>query len=262
MPADQRGVEDLERGGGWFANDDQSIFVKQFLRALEALWAEVLKLAAVVEDSLNQSIHALCDGQADSLGEIKRKKALLDRWEIDIEHECVRILAIHQPVASDLRRIAAVLKINGDLARMADLSRHIAKRIKKLARDPQAFPIPRELERLALDALAQVHASLDALTQSNTERARAVIESDQSIDRQYRAVRKQLEREIVQVPDRVATWLRLVNTARNLERISDHAVKIAEAALYLREGAIPDHRRGDDVGDATVSAVSASTDAR
>ena len=69
----------------------------------------------------------------------------MDRWEVQIERECVRVLALHQPVASDLRRVAAILKINGDLERLCDLARHIAKRVKKLAADPQAFPIPQSL---------------------------------------------------------------------------------------------------------------------
>ena len=255
MPAEQHEADAFERSETWHADPGRNSLGKHFLRDLEGLWAEVLKLAAVVEDSLHQTIHAFCDGQVDSIDEIKRKKGMLDRWEIEIERECVRILAIHQPVASDLRRVAAVLKINGDLARMADLARHIAKRIKKLARDPQAFPIPQALENLALDALFQVHSSLDSLTQSNAERARAVIDADRPIDRQYRAVRKQLEREIVQLPDRVATWLRLVNTARNLERVADHAVKISEAVLYLKDGVIPSQRRPEADGGSPVASA-------
>jgi phosphate transport system protein len=254
MPTEQPVADELDRSESWNSDPERTSFGRYFLRDLEGLWAELLKLAAVVEDSLSRSIRALCDGQVDEIDEVKRSKGLLDRREIEIERDCVRILAIHQPVASDLRRIAAVLKINGDLARLGDLSRHIAKRVKKLARDPQAFPIPQDLEDLALDALSLVHDCLDALTQSDTARAQAVIEADRSIDRRYRAVRKQLEREIIQLPERVATWLRLVNSARNLERIADHAVKIAEAVLYLKDGVIPRHRRSE-----TDTAVVATT---
>lgn len=247
MAVEQHGSDELERVdsgvGTWDADQERNTSGRYFLRDLESLWAELLKLAAVVEESLSRSIRALCNGQVDEIDEVKRTKGPLDRWEVEIEQQCVRILAIHQPVASDLRRVAAVLKINVDLKRMGDLSRHIAKRTKKLARDPQAFPIPQELEDLALEALAQVHSSLDALTQSDVRRAEAVIEADRAIDRQYRAVRKQLEQEIVQLPDRVGTWLRLTNSARNLERVADHAVKIAEAVLYLKDGVIPRHRR-------------------
>ena len=88
---------------------------RHFIRDMEGLWSEVLKLAAVVEDSLNQSIHALCDGRIELADEIRHQKPAVDRWEVQIERECVRVLALHQPVASDLRRVAAVLKINGDL---------------------------------------------------------------------------------------------------------------------------------------------------
>ncbi len=160
------------------------------------------------------------------------------RWEVRIERECVRVLALHQPVASDLRRVAAILKINGDLERLCDLARHIAKRMKKLAGDPQALPIPQTLENLALRALALIHDSLDALAQSNVALARDVIAADQSIDREYRAVRKLLKTEIIRAPQRIDTWLRLVNTARNLERVADHAVRIAESVIYLKQGEI------------------------
>ena len=223
--------------------DDGRVTVgRSFLRDLEGLWAEVLKFAAVVEDTLDRSVRALRDGRVDQADEVKRQKRLVDRWEVQIERECVRVLALHQPVASDLRRVAAVLKINGDLHRLCDLARHIAKRVKKLAADPRATPIPQPLEDLGLEALDQVHDSLDALTQSDVALAQSVIVADQRIDRDYRAVRKQLKQEIAVCPERINTLLRLVNTARNLERIADHAAKIAESVIYLKQGEILRHR--------------------
>src|SRR5262245_17169952 len=102
--------EPCARDSDW---DDARITVgRSFLRDMEGLWSEVLKLAAVVEDALGQSVRALCDGRADLAAEVKRQKRVVDRWEVEIERECVRVLALHQPVASDLRRVAAVLKIN------------------------------------------------------------------------------------------------------------------------------------------------------
>ena len=178
---------------------------RSFLRDLEGLWAEVLKFAAVVEDTLRSSVHALCDGRVEQADEVKRKKRLADRWEVQIERECVRVLALHQPVASDLRRVAAMLKINGDLHRLCDLARHIAKRVKKLAADPQTTPIPQPLEDLGLEALGQVHDSLDALTQCDVALAQSIIAADQRIDRAYRAVQKQLKQEIALCPERIDT---------------------------------------------------------
>ena len=230
-----------------------------FLRDMEGLWSEVLKLAAVVEDALNHSIHALCDGRGELADELKRRKTAVNRWAVHIERECVRVLALHQPVASDLRRVAAVLKINRDLERLCELARHIGKRVKKLTSDPQAFPIPQPLENLCLEALAQIRDSLDALTQSNVSHAEAVIAADCRVDRDYRTVQKQIKVEIVRDPARINTWLRLVSTARNLERIADHAVKIAESVIYLKQGDILRHRPSYWSTDASVSSSSASS---
>ena len=148
---------------------------------------------------------------------------------------------MHQPVASDLRRVASVLKVNGDLERISNLARNIAKRVKKLASDPRAFPIPQELESMALETLGQVRDSLDALTKSDAGLARTVIAGDGTIDRHYRVVLKALKDQIRNDPDRLNTWLRLINTARNLERIADHATNIAEAVVFLKEGDIIRH---------------------
>ncbi|MGZ3470305.1 MAG: phosphate signaling complex PhoU family protein, partial [Isosphaeraceae bacterium] len=118
----------------------------------------------------------------------------------------------------------------------------IAKRVKKLATDPQAFPIPQSLENLGLEALHQVHDSLDALVQANVGQARAVMAAERPVDRHYRSVLKLLKQEIVSDPERINTWLHLINTARNIERIADHASKIAEAVVYLKDGEILRHR--------------------
>ena len=137
---------------------------RHFLRDLEGLWGGVLMLAAVVEDALNRSVRALRDGRGDLADAVRCDESAVDRWEVRIERECLKVLALHQPVASDLRRVAAVLKISGDLERMGDLARHIAKRVRKLADDPLAFPVPDPLETLAVRSLAQVREGLDALT--------------------------------------------------------------------------------------------------
>ena len=180
----------------WDWGEQRVTVGRYFVRDMESLWSESLKLAAVVEESLIQSIQALCDGRVELADEIRRRSRAVDRWEVQIERECVRVLALHQPVASDLRRVAAVLKINGDLHRLCDLARHIAKRVKKLAADPQALPVPQPSRTWAGGA-DQVHDSLDALTRSNVTLAQSVIDADQRIDRQYRPCVKQLKQEIV-----------------------------------------------------------------
>ncbi|MGE3819966.1 MAG: phosphate signaling complex protein PhoU [Isosphaeraceae bacterium] len=227
--------------GGTDWESERVTLGRHFLRDLESLWDGVLKLAAVVEDALNRSVRALCDGRADLAEEVRGEERAVDRWEVRIERDCLKVLALHQPVASDLRRVAAVLKASGDLERMGDLASHIAKRVRKLADDPLAFPIPPSLENLGAAALEQVRDSLDALARNDAALARQVISADTAVNRRYRAVVKELKDAIRGHPERVDNWLRLINTARNLERISDHAVNIAETVIFLREGDIVRH---------------------
>lgn len=214
---------------------------RHFLRDMERLWDEVLKMAAVVEVALNTSVRALIDGRADLAAEVRGDEKTVNTWEVRIERECLKVLALHQPVASDLRRVAVVMKINGDLERMADLAEHIAKRARKISREVDPVPIPPEMEQMALEALAQVRDGLDALAKGDSTLAREVISSDRRIDRRHRAVVKQIKQSIRHDPERVDDWFRLYNTARNLERIADHVTNIAEAVVYLREGDIIRH---------------------
>jgi phosphate transport system protein len=130
------------------------------------------------------------------------------------------------------------LKLDRDLERMADLAEHIANRARKLARSPEPLPLPREVEMMALEVMEQVRESLDALVKTDAERARSVIASDRGIDRRRREVVNQLKDAIRANPDRLNDWLRLINVARNLERVADHATNIAETVIYMKEGDI------------------------
>ena len=124
---------------------------------------------------------------------------------------------------------------------MADLAHHIAGRAKKLASKYQVTPIPQELEDLAVETLAQVRDALDALAKSDVDLARFVIAGDRGINRHRRVVLAGLKQSIRRDPEPRNTWLRLINTARNLERVADHATNIAEAVIYMKEGDIIRH---------------------
>src|SRR4051812_22016105 len=230
-------------GPGWGADwqAERATIGRHFVRDMEGLWRQLLKMAAVVEVALNNSVRALIDGNPELASEVKSGEPTIDRWEVQIERDCLKVLALHQPVASDLRRGAAILRINGDLERMADLAPHIAKRAPKLAQDPVRRALPRGLEAMAAEALEQVRESLDALSQGDVGLARAVIANDRKVDRHRSAVVEELKQAIRDDPDRLDSWLRLINAARNLERIADHATNIAEAVVYLKEGDIIRH---------------------
>ncbi len=211
------------------------------LREQDVLWADFLTLAAAVVNSLEKSVQALCDGRFDLISEVENEEEEADRREVQIEQECLRILALYEPVASDLRRMATVLKVNRDWERIADLALRVARRGRKLARDPSGMAMPEALKELARDVLLQVRATYQALSSRDLARARAVIVGDAAIDAQYRVLRKQFKTGLSRQPEQLDAWLELMNTARNLERIADHAVGIAQTVVYLEEGVIIRH---------------------
>jgi phosphate transport system protein len=232
---------DASTGAGADWDQERVTLGRHFIRDMEGLWGEVLKMAGVVETALSTSVRALNEGRADLATEVRTGETAINSWEVQIEQLCLRILALHQPVASDLRRVAVALKINSDLERMGDLANHIANRARKLIKREESGLVSPELEGLSLEVLAQVRDTLDALAKSDADLARAVIAGDRGIDRRRVVVVRELKDSIRRDPDRVDTWLRLINVARNLERVADHATNIAEAVIYLKEGSIIRH---------------------
>jgi len=215
--------------------------VRHALKEQENLWNEVLKLSATVSGALAASVKALRENSAELAREVKIEEKAIDNWEVKIEQECVRILARYGPTASDLRRVIAAMRVSSELERMADLAEHIANRVRKRVATAETVPVPGSLDALATASLAQVSDSLAALTGDDAELAQAVIREDRGVDRLRRAVLNELKDAIRQDPERVETWLRMINTARNLERVADHASNIAETVIYLKEGEIIRH---------------------
>jgi phosphate transport system protein len=214
---------------------------RHILRAQEDLWVEALRMAGVVESALTMSVTALCLGRPELAVEVKLREREIDRQEVRIESECLRVLALYEPVASDFRRVLTILRVNRNLERISDLAARIAKRTSRLGVNPNPVPIPEPLESLATAALEAVRRSLDSLTRSDTKEARAVIDDDRLIDKWRRTVRDGLTESIRNEPERVEDWLRLLDIARHLERVGDHAASIAEAVVYLNEGQIIRH---------------------
>src|SRR5437660_940296 len=146
---------------------------KHLQRDLENLQRDLLALAAAVEEAIHKAIRALQGREADPAEQVIAGDAQIDQEENHIEEECLKILALHQPVAVDLRRIAAALKINSDLERMADLAEDIAERVIHLAELP-AVPIPAKLQRMTDLTTTMVRHSLDAFVDMDEDQARRV----------------------------------------------------------------------------------------
>ena len=218
---------------------------RRALRDEEALWAQLVQLASAVEATLVTSIKALTEGQGNLAATVETEEPLIDRWEVRIEQECLRILALYDLTAFDLRRMVTVLKVNHDLERMADLGVHIARKARKLAGAPHPVPIPDPLKALTEEVQAAVHASLDALVRGDAATALEMITANHRIVRAARALERQLRKSIRQDPERTHTWLRLMTTTRHLKRIANHASRIGACVIYMKEGKIVRHGDGE-----------------
>lgn len=216
-----------------------------FARDMERLTGATLELAALVEEMIRSAIRSLCDRDAALAQQVVRGDAVIDQMEVLIEADCLRILALHDPVAGDLRRVVAVLKINNELERIADLAVSMAQRALDLAADASAVPIPEDLETMAERAAAMVRGSLDALVAGDARRAREVIAQDDGLDHLHRRVIGALKALMRARPEWLDAGLGLFAAAAHLERIGDHATNIAEEVVYLAEGTIIRHHRGE-----------------
>jgi phosphate transport system protein len=212
-----------------------------FQRDLEQMQQHILEMAALVEKAVHQTIDALNLRQPSLAQEVIQGDATIDQEENFVEEECLKILALHQPVAVDLRRIVAVLKINGDLERMADLAGNIAERVVSLGQVP-ALPFPEHLQKMADLTTTMVHQSLEAFLQLDGGLARRVIRLDDEVDQYNREIIAELIGQMQAAPEFVTPGLSLFSAVRHLERIADHATNIAEDVVYLIEGEIIRHR--------------------
>ena len=200
------------------------------------LWGEILKLASVVGSMLHQAVEVLCEGRSELAAEVKAQERNINGWEVRLEERYLQILALYEPVASDLRRMVSAIRLLAHLERVGDLSTKIAKRSKRFLEDSPAPPIPASLIILAIAVTDAFNKAITALSKDDDDAVWAIVASEEEIDRQCQLVLKELKTSIRHQPVQATAWLRLMNSARNLERIGDHAVNIAEAIVYIKRG--------------------------
>jgi phosphate transport system protein len=214
---------------------------KHLERDLETLQRNILGMGAAVEEAVYNAIRALQDRDFDLARAVIAGDNAIDEAENRVEEECLKILALHQPVATDLRRVAAVLAINVDLERMADLAVDIAERAEVLA-GPPFIPVPDGLQRMADLTTTMVRQCLDAFVNLDVPEARKVIRLDDEIDRLNGVVIAEIVATMRESADYIEPGLSLFSAVRHLERIADHATNVAEDVVYLVEGEIVHHR--------------------
>ena len=217
---------------------------RHFQKEIEKLKKKVLHLSAMVEENLTLAVKAVTDRDSELARQIIDVDNEIDNMEVDVEEECLKILALHQPVAIDLRFIIAVLKINNDLERIGDLAGNIAKRTTSLAQW-KTREVPFNLPEMLTLAVAMVKKSTDALINMDTKMAYEVGASDDRMDEMHRLAFKAIQQEIKKKPESVEYFILLLSVSRTLERIADHATNIAEDVIYMVDGEIIRHRGGE-----------------
>ena len=202
----------------------------------------ILSLCAYVEESLELAVEAIGRRDASIAKRVIEMDSRIDSREVEIEEECLKVLALHQPVALDLRYIVAVLKINSDLERIGDLAVNIAERAIGLSTQAPA-ETSFDFLQMAHKVQRMVHLSIDALVDMDTTRAHQVLEADDEVDHIHRQMYQQIQSGIKANPARVDFYIQLLAVSRNLERVGDHATNIAEDVIYLVAGDIVRHRK-------------------
>jgi phosphate transport system protein len=212
-------------------------------RQLHDLKQQVVYVGTLVEEALAKAIRALISRNDRLARDVIDADDEIDRMEVEVEESCLEILALHQPVALDLRFVVAVLKINNDLERIGDLAKNIAKRVVALAQ-AHVIDVPGDFEPMARAAQRMVKGSLDALVTSNPLLARQVRAMDQEVDDHRDQIESYVKGWISERPDQTQALLQLSSIARHIERLADMATHIAEEVIYMVEGDIVRHRAG------------------
>ncbi|MBU1341286.1 MAG: phosphate signaling complex protein PhoU [Proteobacteria bacterium] len=208
-------------------------------REIEKIKKEILSLGAMVEDRLQKAIHAIKTQDLALAEKIIDTDFEIDEREIEVEEECLKILALYQPVATDLRFLVAVIKINNDLERIADYAANIAKRYKASFRDHKKFKYDYGL--MADQAAKMLRLSLDALVRMDVDMAYDVRDMDKEVNLMRNDAYDSMKKDIQTHPEMVEEIINMYLISRHLERIGDHTTNIAEEVIYLIEGEIVRH---------------------
>ena len=213
---------------------------KHLQREIDSLKKKLLHLSTIVEEHVLRAVRSVEKNDADMARRVFDQDVIVDKVEIEVEEECLKTLALHQPVATDLRLIISALKINNDLERIGDMAVNIARKAVGLAAEPPV-EIAFDLTEMWSKTHAMLRDSLDALVNMDTTMAQNVCARDDEIDAMKHDFRVEMEQRIQRDPENVKQYLRLMAISRNLERIADLATNIAEDVIYLAEGKIIRH---------------------
>jgi phosphate transport system protein len=218
---------------------------RHFHEELNLVKQKILKLGSLVEDMVAQAVGSLVDRDSPLAEEVIASDQKVDALELEVDEDCVRLLALHQPAAGDLRFITTAMKIISDLERMADQAVNICQRVVELNEEPQLKPYI-DIPRMSQLSQKMLRDALDAFVRMDAELARQVIPADNKVDALKNQIFRELLTFMMEDPRTISRATRLVLVSRHLERIADHATNIAEMVVYLAEGKNIRHASKDD----------------
>ncbi len=217
---------------------------KHFSRELENIKKLILSLGAMVEERVRMATKAIETNDAILAQRIIKSDYEIDEMEVDIEEECLKVLALHQPVAIDLRFIIAVIKINNELERIGDQAVNIAERVGVTAKSEQ-LEFFFDYSAMGEKAQSMLKMSLDALVNMDYDQAFSVVVMDDEVDAIKEQAYDRIKKAMGDHPDKIGYLINLFLISRHLERLADHATNIAEEVIYLIEGEIIRHAPHD-----------------
>ena len=213
---------------------------KHLQKDIDSLKNKIITMGSEAEDRVYKSSLALINRDERLVAEVIQSDPALDRMEVDIEEHCLKILALYQPVAVDLRFIIAVLKINNELERVGDIAVNIAERAAFLCKHKE-FEIPYDVRSMATKVESMLTRSIDALVHMDVQLAHRLRAEDDEVDEYNRQMYERVKEVLIRSPEDLSCMLHAVSAGRHLERIADHACNIAEDVIYLVDAEIVRH---------------------
>ncbi len=210
-------------------------------KAIKKLTGELIYLSAQVEESVKLSIKSLVDRDIELAAKVIRDDEIIDQKEIDIEEECLKIFALHQPVAIDLRQLVMILKVNNDLERIGDLAQNISKSVIRILSSSiivEGF----DIDDICNSVQLMVNMSIDAISSVDIKKAREILRTDDKVDELNSILYNDMIKKIKNSPENMEILIQYIHIIRHLERIADHTTNIAEDIIYMIDGEIVRHQ--------------------
>ncbi len=216
------------------------MITRHFDEEMELLKQKILRMGAMVENQISSSIKALMERDSELAKKVIENDHLVNALDVEIDEDALRLLALHQPAAGDLRLITTAMKISTELERMSDLAENISERVTELNEELQIKPYI-DIPKMAAWSQKMVAESLDAFVRRDSGLGRKVCADDDFVDDLNKQIFRELLSFMIEDPRFISTAIRISFISKYLERIADHATNIAELAVYLVEGKIIRH---------------------